>query len=126
MQEVYGLEDERISWTALGFPGGIGRSQSVCGALTGGIIAIGLDSGRKTTDRVAAYAMASQRARQLYQGFEAAFDHTDCRSLIGPILNDREAWEKFRSMGLGRWKCRIYVEYVVRTLVEEEEKGKQD
>ena len=122
MQEVYGLEDERVSWTALGFPGGIGRSQSVCGALTGGIIAIGLDSGRKNSDFAAAYAMASQRARQLYQGFEAAFDHTDCRSLIGSIP-DTEAWQRLRSSGLMRWKCRIYVEYVVRTLVEEAEKG---
>jgi len=125
MQEVYGLEDERISWAALGFPGGIGRSQSVCGALTGGIIAIGLDSGRKTNDRLEAYAMASQRARRLYQGFEAAFDHTDCRSLIGP-MPDTEAWQKLRSSGLLRWKCRIYVEFVVRTLVEEAGKAGED
>ena len=126
MQEVYGLEDERISWAALGFPGGMGRSQSVCGALTGGIIAIGLDSGRKTKDRIEAYAMASQRARRLYQGFEAAFDHTDCRSLIGPILDDREAWARLRSSELWRWKCPRYVEYVVRTLVEEAGKAGED
>jgi len=70
--------------------------------------------------------MASRRARQLYQGFEAAFDHVDCRDLVGPIMEDREALERFRTMGLGRWKCRRYVEYVVRTLVEEEEKGTEE
>jgi C_GCAxxG_C_C family probable redox protein len=46
IQEVFGLEVGDSLKAATGFAGGIGRNGSVCGALVGGVMALGLFFGR--------------------------------------------------------------------------------
>ena len=121
MQEFYGLENDMVLWAALGFPGGIGRCQDVCGALTGGVMAVGLDSGRKNADREEAYSRAIERAQKLYRAFQETFGHVRCLDLVGPIMTNQEYREWFNSRELSLTKCRKYMEFVVKTLIEWEE-----
>ncbi len=46
IQELFNLKGEEALKAATGFAGGIGRSSSVCGAFTGGVMALGLIYGR--------------------------------------------------------------------------------
>ena len=46
VQEVFGLKADDAVKAATGFAGGIGRRGSVCGALSGGVMALGLLFGR--------------------------------------------------------------------------------
>jgi len=46
IQEVFGLKGEDALKAATGFAGGIGRTGSICGALIGGVMALGLLYGR--------------------------------------------------------------------------------
>jgi len=46
IQEMFDLAGEEALKAATGFAGGIGRSSSVCGAFTGGVMALGLLYGR--------------------------------------------------------------------------------
>ena len=46
IQEIFDLKGEEALKAATGFAGGIGRSGSVCGAFTGGTMALGLLYGR--------------------------------------------------------------------------------
>ena len=46
IQEVFDLTSDDVLKGATGFAGGIGRSGSVCGALSGGVMALGLLYGR--------------------------------------------------------------------------------
>jgi C_GCAxxG_C_C family probable redox protein len=46
IQEVFGLTNDDVLKAATGFAGGIGRTGSVCGALSGGVMALGLLYGR--------------------------------------------------------------------------------
>ncbi|MBU0623977.1 MAG: C-GCAxxG-C-C family protein [Candidatus Thermoplasmatota archaeon] len=61
------------------FGGGVGRSEDVCGALIGGVLAIGLSLGRTTPeeDRLASY----EAAGKLYKAFQARFGSTCCKVL---------------------------------------------
>jgi len=61
------------------FGGGIGRSEDVCGALTGGVLAIGASLGRTAPeeDRLASY----EAAGKLYKAFQARFGSTCCKVL---------------------------------------------
>ncbi len=61
------------------FGGGIGRSEDVCGALVGGVLAIGISLGRTAPedDRLASY----EAAGKLYKAFQARFGSTCCRVL---------------------------------------------
>lgn len=46
IQIVSGLKDEGLAKASTGFAGGIGGMQSVCGALTGATLALGMKYGR--------------------------------------------------------------------------------
>ena len=61
------------------FGGGIGRSEDTCGALIGGVLAIGVALGRTLPeeDRLRSY----EAAGKLYQAFQARFGSTCCKVL---------------------------------------------
>ena len=65
--------------TATPFGGGIGRSEDACGALIGGVLAIGVSLGRTEADedRFASY----EAAGKLYKAFQARFGSTCCKVL---------------------------------------------
>ena len=78
------------------FGGGIGRCGSVCGALTGGVMAIGIKYGTNEPSvekRLRAYELA----RMIYRRFEKLHGNVLCRELIGYDLSDPEELEKARN-----------------------------
>lgn len=65
---------------ASGFPVGIGMAGCTCGALTGGVMALGLKYGR-TVPNVETPGMF-EAAKMLHDGFKKQFGSTCCRVLI--------------------------------------------
>jgi C_GCAxxG_C_C family probable redox protein len=61
------------------FGGGVGRSEDICGALAGGVLAIGADRGRTSAqeDRLKSY----EAAGKLYRAFQTRFGSTCCNVL---------------------------------------------
>ena len=80
--ETYGTDcSEAIPQVATAFGGGVGRTnQEICGALTGGFIAIGYLYGRKEPG--ADWTMASDLAAKLKQRFEHKYATTNCGALL--------------------------------------------
>ena len=70
---------------ATGFGGGMARNGDTCGALVGGIMAIGLAFGRDNSkqSRDTCYLATNQ----LYRDFVKEFRSCKCRELIGVNLN---------------------------------------
>ena len=68
IQEVFNLPGDDVLKAATGFAGGIGRTGSVCGALSGGVMALGLLYGRDTeTMKHPDEALRSQRREDIEQ-----------------------------------------------------------
>jgi C_GCAxxG_C_C family probable redox protein len=61
------------------FGGGVGRSEDMCGALVGGVLAIGIVKGRTNPqeDKLVAYDLAGR----LHKKFNEQFASTSCRTL---------------------------------------------
>jgi C_GCAxxG_C_C family probable redox protein len=78
-----------IPKVATAFGGGIGRTKKeICGALTGGIIAIGYLYGRNASE--AEWDIAAEMAAKLRQRFVQEYDTTNCGDLLatfGPQEN---------------------------------------
>lgn len=117
---MFDLEGDRVWTAAAGFGGGIARYQSVCGALTGAVIALGLREGglpddpeKKVADRV------RPRARRLMDGFRERFGDVECRKLIPFDLNNREDSAVFKTSPIKQEKCYNFLRYVVETLAPE-------
>jgi len=69
--------------TASGFPIGIGRTGCVCGALSGGVMALGLKFGRSKPGDQAPKIL--EKSRELTERFKARFTHTCCREITKAV-----------------------------------------
>jgi len=118
MQEYYGIRRNRlIPKIATAFGGGIGRRGSLCGALTGGIMAIGLKHGTDKTvlrEKEKAYDIALK----FYDQFVKECGSPFCRKLIGYDLTKPEELEKMRKSNVRDEKCSHFVKKAVETLID--------
>jgi C_GCAxxG_C_C family probable redox protein len=104
---------------ACGFGAGMGRKQEVCGAVSGGIIAIGLKHGRGEGQDKTPTEETYRRVRELMGRFEAKHGSCICRTLLnGADLNTPEGQKYFRENDLLNKTCKGCVETVVQTVEE--------
>ena len=98
------------------FGGGIGRRGSLCGALTGAVMAIGMKYGTNEPvleKRMQAYTLA----REFYEQFVNEFGTPFCRELIGYDLTKHEELEKARASKVFEEKCPRFVEKAIEILI---------
>ncbi len=122
MQEYYGIRANRlVPKIATAFGGGIGRRGSLCGALTGAIMAIGLKHGTNKTvliEKEKAYAIALKFYDQFVEEFGSPF----CRELIKFDLTSPEELERLRNSNVRDKKCSHFVKRTVEILIDLESK----
>lgn len=75
-------ENKDLLRAANGLCMGIGSSQKICGVLTGGIMVLGLYAG-KGADREFPNPIYSQMVDEYTDWFEATYESTECRDIIG-------------------------------------------
>ncbi len=117
MFEYWNGKNELIPKIATAFGGGIGRCGSICGALAGGVMAIGIKYGTNEPslkERLNAYGFA----RMIYRQFEMQHNSVLCRELIGYDLSNPEELEEARKAKVFEEKCVNFVKTAVETLVE--------
>jgi len=115
MFEHWNGENVLVPKIATAFGGGIGRCGSVCGALTGGVMAIGIKYGTdepSAEKRLRVYELA----RMAYRQFEKRHGSVLCRELIGYDLSDPEESEKARDAEVFEEKCTGFIRGTVEIL----------
>jgi len=115
MAEHWKCKNELIPKVATAFGGGMGRCGSVCGALTGGLIAIGLKYGTNEPS-VKKRSRAYELGETLYRRFEKQNGTVMCRELIGLDLSDAEQREKAHEEHVFEKKCNVFVKSAVEIL----------
>jgi C_GCAxxG_C_C family probable redox protein len=115
MREELGVESELIPEIALGFGAGLGRRGLVCGALNGGVMAIGLRHGRMRgmEAKDTAYALVLELCRR----FEGQHGSALCRDLTGCDFTNPEDRQRWRGSG-GHEKCSQFVSTTVEILMD--------
>lgn len=104
---------------ACGFGAGMGRKGEVCGAVAGGIIALGAKYGRGENDDKADTERTYSKTRELMDKFEAKHGTFVCRELLnGCDLSSEEGQMNFRNNDLFNATCKKCVGSVVRILEE--------
>jgi C_GCAxxG_C_C family probable redox protein len=116
MFEHWNGKNVLIPKIATGFGSGIGRCGSVCGALTGGVMAIGTRYG--TNEPSAEKKLRSYRLSQtLYKQFELRHGSILCRELIHCDFSNNEELEKARQAKVFEEKCPEFVRSVIEILL---------
>jgi len=109
-----GRQNDLIPRIATGFGGGLSRTKSVCGALTGGVLVLSAAFGR---DRLGDDRdVLVSKVQSLVEGFRARFGSDNCFTLTGLDFNEPTASGIYRQRVHAQ--CRGYVEYVCDRLDE--------
>ena len=89
------LAKEKAMKLATGFGAGMGRKQEVCGAVTGGIMVIGLQHGQGYEEDTEAKELTYRLTRELITRFTAKHGSCLCRELLDGCDLSTEAGQKF-------------------------------
>ena len=112
-----GLEPETALKVACGLGAGMGRRQEVCGAVTGGIMVLGLRHGRGEKQDRSATEETYARTQELMRRFEAKHGTCNCRLLLGGCdFSTEEGRKAFKDRDLHNTVCKPCVQTVVSIL----------
>jgi len=98
-----GVDDALLPAIATGFCGGISRHAEMCGAVTGGIMGLGLVFGRNTAEGPIHGCYGA--VTEFLKAFKELHGSLNCRELIGYDLGVEAELEKFRIENPGYEKC---------------------
>ncbi len=115
--EELNLDRERALKLATGFGAGLANKQEICGAVSGGIMAIGLKHGRTQTSDFEAKERTYLLANELMARFKVKFGSCLCRELLPGInLATAVGHTRYKEKNLAETVCRPCVAETVRIL----------
>ena len=111
------MADETALKIACGFGAGMARKEEVCGAITGGILVLGLRHGRGKNDDRSAMELTYLKTRELMDQFSRKHGTFICRELLnGCELATEEGQKYFKENELLKKTCTPCVQSVVDIL----------
>ena len=102
-----GVSPDLPTAMATGFCSGLSRTDGLCGAATGAVMAIGLAKGRRSAADSADETYAA--AQSLIARFTAEFGSISCPELIGCSVATPEGQQTYRERELIR-RCRVFTQ----------------
>jgi C_GCAxxG_C_C family probable redox protein len=118
LSEEFGKKVSVIPRIATGFGGGIGRTGQFCGALSGAVMAVGLQVGCDRAEEKEKRSAAAEGVRQMVVEFEKEFGASQCRVLTGCDLYTKEGREKYERLELRKTLCPRLVRWTVDYVAE--------
>ena len=115
LAEYFKIYCQEIPKIATPFGGGIARGGSICGAVTAGLMALGLKFGRATASNTYARDKSYGKAADFLSLFEKEHGTILCYNLIGLDLRTPEGLEKLKTVRLE--KCVNYVKSATEMVI---------
>ncbi len=118
-----GLDRESCLRVAAPFGGGVSRTDGMCGAATGAVLALGLVLGHCDPDDEAGQERIREKTRSFLARFAARRGSTRCTDILGHNLSLPGVAEKVKAEGLSLEPCPVAVRTAAELLVEMLEDG---
>lgn len=112
----FGVERETALKLAAGLGGGMGRTGQTCGAVSGGLLVLGLQHGNTDPQDKAAKEKAYALAREFIARFKARNGAVLCPELLGYDIGTPEGLQAVRDKGLPATVCAKAVRDAVEIL----------
>lgn len=93
MAESKGIKSDLIPKIATGFCGGVSHTDGICGAISGGILAINMIDGRSQMSDPR--EKVESKVQKIISEFDKKFCSTHCYKLTGCDLRTEEGQEKY-------------------------------
>ena len=108
---------------ASGLHGGVAGFQELCGAFTGGVIALGYQIGHQGREYKEHKKVTDQAVRALAKRFREQVGDLHCRAIVNYDFSDPEQYKAFRESDVPTTKCRPMVGFVVKQMLATTEEG---
>ena len=105
----FNMEKETALQVAVGFGGGIGRTQDVCGAVSAAVMVLGLVSRFRESDARPEINAVYETVRRYIADFTREKGTIKCRDLLNCDLSSEEGQKYFKDNNL-KEHCRGYVQ----------------
>ena len=116
-REESAMDEDTALKIACGLGAGMGRKQEVCGAVTGGILVLGMRHGRGSRDERSAMELTYAKTKELMELFADKHGSCICRHLLnGCDLLTEEGKKQFKERELLMNVCKPFVQTVVEIL----------
>jgi C_GCAxxG_C_C family probable redox protein len=112
----FGLASETGMRIASSFGAGMGRLQETCGAVTGGLMALGLGFGFEKAEDQAGKDEALRRTKEFTAGFKTRFGTLLCRELLDCDLNTEEGQRFHKEQNQRELICMNCVKYAASSI----------
>ena len=117
--EKTGISDDMALKISCGLGGGMGRNQEVCGAVTGGILVLGLRHGRGINEEKSATTVTYQKTREFMSRFAERNGSYICRELLDDCdLTTEAGQQEFKDRDMKNRICKVCVQSAVEILEE--------
>ena len=117
--EEAGISEDMALKISCGLGGGMGRNQEVCGAVSGGILVLGLRHGRGGNDEQSATTVTYQKTREFMNRFAERNESYICRELLdGCDLSTEAGQQEFKDRDMKNRICKVCVQSAVEILEE--------
>jgi C_GCAxxG_C_C family probable redox protein len=100
-----GIDTTQAHRLATGLGAGLGRRQTLCGAINGGAMALGAALGNASGTDLAAKERTYEVVLAYIREIEAEFGSLDCRTLLGVDLTTAEGRATVKERGLSDSVC---------------------
>jgi C_GCAxxG_C_C family probable redox protein len=115
--EKFGIKENDAHKIAMGFGGGIGRTQDICGALTGAIMVLGCRYYNEN-DVPGSKEIIYAKTKELISKFKEIHKTIDCLELTGVDFSKEGGFELFKTLNIHENKCNGYIKDVCKILDE--------
>jgi len=103
--EQQGISSKLIPMIATGLCSGIARTSGMCGAISGGILALSIVYGRQSSNE--SVEKNYDAVKELISIFTEKYGSTNCKELLGCDIGTNEGQEEFSTKNLAL-QCREY------------------
>lgn len=115
--EKYGMKQEDAFAISTGLGGGI-RCGETCGAVTGGVLVVGLKYGNRNQDEDNSKSLCYQKTTEFINKFRERNGSIVCRDLLGCDIGNKEGMSQAIESGLFKKICPEMIRVAVEILEE--------
>jgi C_GCAxxG_C_C family probable redox protein len=115
--EKFGIKEIDAHKIAIGFGGGIGRTQDICGAVTGAIMVLGCKYFNEN-DIAGSKTIVYEKTKEFIAKFKEIHKTVNCLELTGVDINKEGGSGLFKTLNIHENKCNGYVKDACKILDE--------
>ncbi len=119
--EDLGLDKDTCLKISTAFGGGMARRQKVCGAVTGGLMALGMKHGKGLEDADEKKTRTYEISEDFMKAFKERNGSIDCRDILGADMRTEKGMEIIQKGNLFKVRCEKCVKDAVELVMEKME-----